>query len=189
MAGLATALEALGRPQGVVRGLERLFGRILVEGGKFSFLADPLTQKALVRLGFSAPFLIRHLAAHPVGLEQGLLSGLEGPAALWPHEGFPSETALAELEEGVLMRTLRLWKYDNYARITLQDLLGLHPAARTCGLLSNLAEQMISLAYRHSFAELALRHGLPVDVNGLPALGAVVGMVLPSISVGGSQCT
>ena len=176
MLDLAAAWEALGRPQGVVQGLERLFGRILAGGGRFSFLADPLAQKALVRLGFSAPFLIRHLAAHPAGLEQGLLSGLEGPAALWPHEGFPSETALVELEEGVLMRTLRLWKYDNYVRLTAQELLELHDTKRTCALLSELADGVIRTAYRYGFARLVARLGVPLGAEGRPALGTVIGM-------------
>ena len=171
---LAAGLAALPASADAALALERLFERLA--GRPLDFLAEPSAAAALARLAYAAPFLLGHLARHPDGLAGGLLSGLDAPAALLPWRDYCPPGELPGLDPDELMRRLRLWKYDNYARLTAQELLERHPTARTCELLSDLADGMLEAACRHAFAESVSRHGLPLREDGAPALGAVIGM-------------
>ncbi|MCZ6628937.1 MAG: hypothetical protein O7E56_12010 [SAR324 cluster bacterium] len=171
---LASQLAALPASQEATQNLERLFDRI--EGVHLAFLAESPVPAALARMAYAAPFLLGHLARHPEPLAAGLLSRLHTPAALLPWPDYCSAERLAGLEPEELMRRLRLWKYGNYLRLTAQELLEIHPASRTCELLSDLADGMLATAFRHAFLSGVARHGLPLRQDGAVALGAVIGM-------------
>jgi glutamine synthetase adenylyltransferase len=200
---LDTALEALEARAELTSPLAHLLERMRDEGVPAEVLGEPLAAEALVRLAYAAPFLLRHLTRHPQALAEGVLSGLSaasrgagrpgtarlrpwrgdaglrpwrGDAGLRPWRGDAAPASVAGLPEPELMARLRAWKYDNYARLTAADLLGLHDARTTCRLLSDLADGMIRIAYEYGFACLAARQGLPLRADGALAGGAVVGM-------------
>ncbi|MEE8396862.1 MAG: hypothetical protein V3S29_12460 [bacterium] len=169
-------LDRLGGPPELVQALERLLERAGPAGSGGWLPAEPLAASALVRLGYAAPFLLRYLTASPQRLQAGLLEDLQAGSALLPWANYNPPARPGGLSEAELMRRLRVWKYDNYVRITAQELLEIHSTAVTCELISRLADGMIATCYRHAFAALVGRHGLPMRSDGGPALGAVVGM-------------
>ena len=113
-------------------------------------------------------------------LPPGGLSFQTGPDGQNIPAGPNKTDPLAPLDDTGMMGLLRRWKYANYLRITLMDLLGTHSPVVTNALISRLSQAMIELAYRHAFVRLVEAHGLPgldapLDGSSLAA-GAVVGM-------------
>ena len=173
---LAQELAALDEPPEAVHALERLLHEAGDPRALASALADEWQQRALARMAYAAPFLLRMLLRRGTALGQGLLADLPGDGALRPFSAYCAPEECPALDEAALMAVLRHWKYDNLLRITARDLLGLQDTARTCRQMSDLADALISVAYRYAFATQARRRGLPRQAAGEPAPGLVVGM-------------
>ncbi|MBI3993908.1 MAG: hypothetical protein HY342_11595 [Candidatus Lambdaproteobacteria bacterium] len=176
LAPLAQELRALEAPPEALHILERLLHEADDPAPLASALAEESVQRALARLAYAAPFLLRLLMRRPAALGQGLLDDLPGDGALRPFRDYCAPAECPTLDEAALMAVLRRWKYDNLLRITARDLLGLQDTARTCRQMSDLADALIRVAYRYAFAIQVRRRGLPRQAGGGPAPGLVVGM-------------
>ena len=64
--------------------------------------------------------------------------------------------------------TLALFRRQQILRILLRDVLGLCALPETTEELSNLADAILNVSYKHIRAELIARHGLPkyLDEHG-----------------------
>ena len=185
---MTAQIGALPHPGEAVSLLERLLERLAGDQVALAAMHEPATQRALVRLAYAAPFLIRYLAANPRHLQAGVLSGLDAPAALLPIAHHATPEAIPDLQPEALQRALRRWKYANYLRLTAQHLLGTIQTPQICAQISRLAEGMIRVAYAYGFTRQAREKGLPVCIRGGVgseggsgsggglAAGAVIGM-------------
>ena len=175
-AELAQALEALERPPEAVQALGHLLERMADAGVPVAVLAGPDVARALVRLAYAAPFLLRLLAGRPEPLGAGALAALRDSDALLPWRGFADPAGMAALDEAELMARLRRWKYANYLRLTARELLGLQAPRITCARLAELADGAVRLAHGYAFAQHAARLGLPFRKGGGAAFAGVLGM-------------
>ena len=129
---MTAQIGALPHPGEAVSLLERLLERLAGDQVALAAMHEPATQRALVRLAYAAPFLIRYLAANPRHLQAGVLSGLDDPAALLPIAHHATPEAIPDLQPEALQRALRRWKYANYLRLTAQHLLGTIQTPQIC---------------------------------------------------------
>lgn len=169
---LAREAAALDLPEEASHALERLLGQGLPAPAQ-----EPAVQRALVRVAYAAPFLLRYAVRRGPRIFDEVLAGLAQEAGLSPFAPETEPAALAGLDEAALLRLLRVWKYDNYLRLTARELLGLQDTATTCALLSDIADTLLRVAYRWAFTQQARRRGLPVcEETGAPVGGLVLAM-------------
>ena len=163
---LGDQLAALPGDSSVVHGLERLFEQAMAVNPDSRWLEDADGQRALARIAYAAPFLLRPLGLDSGQLAKGLLLELSKPAELIPWRKFAEVGCPSNLPEPEFARVLRRWKYANYVRVTAQDLMGYSDTAATCLLISDLAQQMVRLNLVYAFCQLARRQGLPLNDQG-----------------------
>lgn len=117
-------------------------------------------------------FLQREFAAHPE-LANELDPCLDRPVTADELDAFLAAQACDEANLKRGLRRLRRWVIS---RIAIRDLLGLAPLAEVMDTMSLLAERALAHAQAVLGAELARRHGQPVDSDGQPIELIVVGM-------------
>ena len=169
---LVREAAALDLPPETGHALERLLGQ-----GLPAPALEPLVQRALVRVAYAAPFLMRYAMRRGPGGFDVLQAGLARDAGLFPFAPETAQGALVGLDEAALLRQLRIWKYDNYLCLTARELLGQQDTAATCAQLADIADTLLRVAYRWAFTQQVRRRGLPVsEATSAPVGGLVLAM-------------
>lgn len=165
MPGLVRACAASADPDGCLNNFERVSG---AAQGREEFLSilswHPESVKLLAPVLASSRFLTTFLMGDPEGLLGWLFSPgrLDGPAS---REDMVREAAAlcpADTHAKDAMGRLRRFKYREFLRITVRDLLGRADIPETTLELSNLADAALEAAIRVASAELEARYGTPL---------------------------
>jgi len=143
----------------------------------FRTLAEhPGAAHLLVRLGGGSQFLADALRRRP-----SALAWLLEPRTMrvWFADDFAADLAqsLAAFPgREARMNALRRFKYRHVLRIGARDLLGDADLSVTTEELARLADTCLGEAWRMAEAEAQARVGAPLDEDGAPTGGAVIGM-------------
>jgi len=164
MPAVLKACSASADPDGCLNNIERVSGACEDRERFLSILSwQPDGVKLLAPVLASSRFLTTFMMGDPEGIlgwlfAPGRLDGSPGrdelvreAAALCPPD---SETAHA-------MERLRFFKYREFLRITVRDLLGRAELPETTLELSNLADAALEAAIPVALAELEERYGTP----------------------------
>ena len=164
LSSILTACSASSDPDACLNNFERVSAASESREGFFGILASrPDSVKLLAPLFAGSAFLSRSLAAEP----EEALAWLFAPGRLTHPREREEMTALAlsvcpaglTLEE--TMASLRRFKYREFLRITVRDLVGHAGLSETTLELSNLADASLEAALRAGMRELDRRHGQP----------------------------
>jgi [glutamine synthetase] adenylyltransferase / [glutamine synthetase]-adenylyl-L-tyrosine phosphorylase len=124
-----------------------------------------------VRVAVISDFVLSTL----VRQTESLTARLADPAPL-DEAGLATRLRLDGLDLAQAMATLRRFRQLETARIAWRDLTGAAPLAQSLADLSTLADALIQSASSYAMAELAPRHGTPMDESGAPAPLLVLAM-------------
>ncbi len=165
MPGIVRACAASADPDGCLNNFERVSG---AAQGREEFLSilswHPDSVRQLAPVLASSRFLTAFLMGDPEGLlgwlfSPGRLDGPAGREALVREAArhCPSGTTVKEA-----MGLLRRFKYREFLRITVRDLLGRADIPETTLELSNLADAALEAAVNIASGELEARYGTPL---------------------------
>lgn len=179
---LLGAVAAAPRPGATLNRLLDLLAAIVRRSTYIALLAEnPTALSQLVRLCAASPWISRHLARHPILLDELLdartLYAPRSREAL----GEELQRLLAGLAPEDLegrMDALRQFKQSNVLRVAAADVMGRYPLMAVSDHLTWIAEAVLETVVRQARAGLEPRHGWPLlDRGGGPAEAgfAVVG--------------
>jgi glutamate-ammonia-ligase adenylyltransferase len=113
------------------------------------------------------------------GLEGETLAAIDQPFSRSEMESFLAPLARAWTEAGddnLLKRALRQLKHRLWLRTAARDIAGLAPLEEVTSAFSDLAEICIHTGQHFYTAELAARHGQPLNPDGSPMELVTIGM-------------
>jgi glutamate-ammonia-ligase adenylyltransferase len=165
LAVLYRACSASADPDLCLNNLERVSAAFESRGAFLGMMSSqPDAVKLLAPLFASSRFLVRHIVSEPEEtlswlLTPGRLDGPRDREAVGRElmKLVPKDTPLPDA-----MRVLRGYKYREFLRITVRDLLGRADVPQTTLELSNLADAALSAAVRVAAFELDKKYGQPL---------------------------
>jgi glutamate-ammonia-ligase adenylyltransferase len=165
LTSLISACSASADPDLCLNNFEHVSAAFENRGAFLGMISSqPESVKLLAPLFASSRFLVRHIVPEP----EETLSWLLAPGRLdGPRD---RESVVRELMKLVpkdaplpdAMRILRWYKYREFLRITVRDLLGRSDIPQTTLELSNLADAALSAAVRVAAFELDRKYGQPL---------------------------
>lgn len=161
---LLGAVAAVDQPEPVLARVINLFEAIVRRTAYLALLVEnPLALSQLVKLFAASPWIAKHLARHPVLLDE-LLDARSLYAPL-DRKGLETELSLAleqvgdDLEQQ--MEALRHFKQANVLRVAAADVMGAFPLMVVSDHLTEIAEVVLAQVVRIAYQHLVAKHGRP----------------------------